>query len=150
MQSSLNLNELEDLYQPYKKRTTKATKARELGMGEISETIVTDPTLNDTMLYRQVQKLREVNRLSEEEVLTGIHDVVTEIVSHNVSVKQKLRDYYQNYCSGLQKITPPFLNEGNQEFFDGDGNSTSYHSFSNKFKKFTFGTCFVRKKNSRS
>ncbi|MBO7276931.1 MAG: RNA-binding transcriptional accessory protein [Bacteroidales bacterium] len=75
------LTDLEDLYLPYKpKRRTRATIAKEKGLEPLAKQIMQERNMN-------------LSEYSEEELL-GARDIIAEWVSENVSVRQKMRNYF--------------------------------------------------------
>ena len=84
--------ELEDLYLPFKpKRRTRATIAREKGLGPLAEIILdsTKPGLPDEFALAFISKEKGVADRSE--ALNGAADIVAEIFSENPQLRKKLR-----------------------------------------------------------
>ncbi|MBX2897573.1 MAG: RNA-binding transcriptional accessory protein [Cyclobacteriaceae bacterium] len=90
------LNELEDIYLPYKpKRKTRASVAKEKGLEPLALTLFE-------------QKQSEVNELAktfidaekgvanEQEALDGARDIIAEWVSENQEARQKVRELFWN------------------------------------------------------
>ena len=88
------LAEVEDLYRPYKqKRRTRATVAREKGLGPLAEEI-----------FRQEKDMPELSTLAEayidaekgvetvEDALAGASDIIAEMVSDNAEARKLLRE----------------------------------------------------------
>jgi len=88
------LAEVEDLYRPYKqKRRTRATVAREKGLGPLAEEI-----------FRQEKDMPELSTLAEayidaekgvetiEDALAGASDIIAEMVSDSAEARKLLRE----------------------------------------------------------
>ncbi len=88
------LAEVEDLYRPYKqKRRTRATMAREKGLGPLAEEI-----------FRQEKDMPELSALAEtyidpekgvetvEDALAGASDIIAEMVSDSAEARKLLRE----------------------------------------------------------
>lgn len=94
----LQKNELEDLYLPYKpKRRTRATIAREQGLGPLAEFI---KSLNNPRASGQSLSEEAAKYISEEkavktvqEALKGASDILAEEVSEKAQLRAYLRDY---------------------------------------------------------
>ena len=88
------LAEVEDLYRPHKqKRRTRATIAREKGLGPLAETLFAqgldcpDP-LTEAAGYVDAEKGVE----TAEDALAGASDIVAEQISDDAELRKKLRD----------------------------------------------------------
>ena len=95
--SAATLAELEDLYRPYKqKRRTRATVAREKGLGPLAELLFAqgrdcpDP-LTEAQRYVDHEKGVE----TAEEALAGASDIVAEEISLDPALRKKLRALLQ-------------------------------------------------------
>lgn len=119
--------ELEDLYRPYKsKKRTKATVAREKGLGELAEIILAQN------IKESVKKIAK-NYINDEiktpeEAIEGAKDIIAEEISDNSEFRKKIRqntfftgqiqtkakdkelnteyEIYYNYTEDLRKIPP--------------------------------------------
>lgn len=81
IEQTKSLTDLEDLYLPYKpKRRTRATIAKEKGLEPLAKLIMQEKNLN-------------LIDYSEEE-LSGARDIIAEWVNENVSVRQKMRTFF--------------------------------------------------------
>lgn len=87
------LQQVEDLYRPYKqKRRTKATVAKEKGLEPFAQWILTFPleTVKEkAKLY--VSKEKGVDNV--EDAIQGALDIIAEIISDEPSYRQWIRDY---------------------------------------------------------
>jgi uncharacterized protein len=92
------LNQLEDLYAPYKsKRKTKAQIAKEFGLEQLAQLI-----LNSNKSLAEIEQAigSEYIKLSEgkiknfEEALIACQDILIEEFAQNIEIKEKLRESY--------------------------------------------------------
>ncbi len=91
--SSFDLQELEDLYLPYKKRRkTKADAAKEKGLEPLAKIIMSQKT-NDLKSLALKYLNAEVN--TEEEALQGARDIMAEWINENGYVRKNLRRLFQ-------------------------------------------------------
>ncbi|WP_242041635.1 Tex family protein [Alkalinema sp. FACHB-956] len=94
----LQKNELEDLYLPYKpKRRTRATIAREKGLGDLAEWIkaLNQPTVAEQDLLTQAAKYisEEKGVKTAEEALQGASDILAEEVAENADYRVYVREF---------------------------------------------------------
>ncbi|QFG52564.1 Tex family protein [Chryseobacterium sp.] len=91
--SSFNLQELEDLYLPYKKRRkTKADAAKEKGLEPLAKIIMSQKA-NGLQSLALKYLNSEVN--TEEEALQGARDIMAEWINENGYVRKNLRRLFQ-------------------------------------------------------
>ena len=120
IEACLQKNELEDLYLPYKpKRRTRATIAREQGLGPLAEFI---KSLNNPRASGQSLSEEAAKYISEEkavktvqEALKGASDILAEEVSEKAQLRAYLRDYLMKagvFISRIKKDYP----EGTTKF----------------------------------
>ncbi|MBU8879875.1 RNA-binding transcriptional accessory protein [Bacillus sp. FJAT-29790] len=92
IQKAVKLQEIEDLYRPYKqKRRTKATVAKEKGLEPLAEWILTFP-LTGTIEDKAkgfLSKEKEVNTI--EEAIAGAKDIIAEWVSDEADSRKWIR-----------------------------------------------------------
>lgn len=105
IKAASNLNQLEDIYAPYKsKKKTKAMIAKENGLEPLSEMI-----LKGTKALKDIQaeivekfvnasggKVKDIN-----EAVAGACDILIETFSHNLELKEKIRQTF--WSSGVIK-----------------------------------------------
>lgn len=92
IEKSFDLQEVEDLYLPYKKRKkTRADVARENGLEPLATLILAQK--NDDVDFLSTQYINK-NVENEEEALQGARDIVAEWINENISVRQSLRRLY--------------------------------------------------------
>lgn len=93
IQKSLKLQQVEDLYRPYKqKRRTKATVAKEKGLEPLAEWILTLPQQGNLQQKAQefINEEKEVN--TPEEAIQGAKDIIAEQISDQPKYRQWIRD----------------------------------------------------------
>ena len=92
IEKSFDLQELEDLYLPYKKKKkTRADVAREYGLEPLAKIIIAQK--NDDIDFLSTQYINK-NVKNEEEALQGARDIVAEWINENIAVRQSLRRLY--------------------------------------------------------
>ena len=86
------LTALEDLYQPYKKkRSTRASLAREKGLGPLADLILAQPRTNKTAEDVAAPFVSDAVP-TVAEALAGARDIVAETISDNADVRQRVRE----------------------------------------------------------
>ena len=119
--------ELEDLYRPYKsKKRTKATVARERGLGGLAEIILAQDLKESVKKIAKNYITNEVK--TPEEAIEGAKDIIAEVISDNSEFRKKIRqntfftgqiqtkakdkessteyEIYYNYAEDLRRIPP--------------------------------------------
>jgi uncharacterized protein len=92
IEKSFDLQEIEDLYLPYKKKKkTRADVARENGLEPLATLILAQR--NDDVDFLSTQYVTK-NVSNEEEALQGARDIVAEWINENIAVRQSLRRLY--------------------------------------------------------
>ncbi len=92
IEKSFDLQEIEDLYLPYKKKKkTRADVARENGLEPLATLILAQR--NDDVDFLSTQYINK-NVENEEEALQGARDIVAEWINENIAVRQSLRRLY--------------------------------------------------------
>jgi uncharacterized protein len=85
-----NLTDLEDLWLPHRvKRKTRASVARDLGLGPLAELFWSKKNIDESMR----EFLRD-SSCSLEESWQGVKDIVAEKLSENGAVRQRLRELF--------------------------------------------------------
>lgn len=93
IENSFDLQELEDLYLPYKKRKkTRADVAREKGLEPLAKIIMAQK--NDDLDYLASKYLND-SVANEEEALQGARDIVAEWINENIFIRKTLRRTFQ-------------------------------------------------------
>ncbi|SIR50854.1 Tex family protein [Chryseobacterium sp. RU33C] len=102
IEESFEIQELEDLYLPFKKRKkTKADAAKEKGLEPLAKIIMSQKT-NDIQFLASKYINNEVN--SEEEALQGARDIMAEWINENMYVRKNLRRLFQRKAVITSKV----------------------------------------------
>jgi len=102
IESSFDLQELEDLYLPYKKRKkTKADTARENGLEPLAKIIMAQK--NDDLEYLASKYLND-KVTNEDEALQGARDIIAEWINENIFIRKNLRRIYQRKAVVENKV----------------------------------------------
>ncbi len=103
LNKAITMAELEDIYLPYKqKRKTKASVARENGLGSLAEVLLeqlddSDPeTLAGTFITENIK--------STDEALQGARDIIAETVNEHADVRNSLRKLFEDKATLQSKI----------------------------------------------
>src|SRR5690606_5875412 len=93
IEASFDLNELEDLYLPYKKkRKTKADTARENGLEPLAKIIMAQNA--DDVQFIASKYLNDKVQ-NEDEAISGAEDIIAEWINENVYIRKNLRRLFQ-------------------------------------------------------
>ena len=95
IKNTFSLNELEDIFLPYKpKRRTRATAAREKGLKPLAELLYTQ--LRDIDLNKAADKYVDISKGVEnrEEALAGAADIIAEMISEERRLRSRLRELF--------------------------------------------------------
>lgn len=102
IEESFDIQELEDLYLPFKKRKkTKADAAKEKGLEPLAKIIMSQKN-NDIQFLASKYLNKEV--LSEEEALQGARDIMAEWINENMYVRKNLRRLFQRKAVVTSKV----------------------------------------------
>src|SRR6478609_405389 len=115
IQQSFDLQELEDIYLPYKKKKrTKADVARENGLEPLAKIIMAQSKADVDFLATQY--LSE-NVINEEAAIQGARDIVAEWINENIYVRKQLRRLFQRKATITTKVVKKKAEEeGAQKF----------------------------------
>ncbi len=102
IQSCFDLQELEDIYLPYKKKKkSRADIARENGLGPLAKIIMTQN--NDDVDFIATQYLNG-KVINEDEALQGARDIIAEWINENIYVRKQLRRLFQRKATITTKV----------------------------------------------
>ncbi|WP_343686044.1 Tex family protein [Chryseobacterium gleum] len=102
IEESFDIQELEDLYLPFKKRKkTKADAAKEKGLEPLARIIMSQKN-NDVQFLASKYLSSEVT--SEEEALQGARDIMAEWINENMYVRKNLRRLFQRKAVITSKV----------------------------------------------
>ncbi len=112
---SFDLQEIEDLYLPYKKKKkTRADVARENGLEPLAKLILAQN--KDDVDFLSSKYINE-NVINEDAALQGARDIVAEWINENIAVRQSLRRMYQRKATIETKVVKKKAEEeGAQKF----------------------------------
>ncbi len=115
IQESFDLQELEDLYLPFKKKKkTKADVARENGLEPLAKIIMAQN--NDNVDYIATQYLNK-NVINEDAALHGAREIIAEWINENITIRQQLRRLFQRKALITTKVVKTKKEEeGAQKF----------------------------------
>src|SRR6201746_2109482 len=96
------LNELEDIYLPYKpKRKTKAQTARENGLEPLSSFLW---ELKDVDVLAEAKKYVTETVATPEDALQGARDIIAETVNEDANVRAKMRKLFEDDALLISKV----------------------------------------------
>lgn len=102
IETSFDIQELEDLYLPFKKRRkTKADAAKEKGLEPLAKIIMSQKAGNLDFL---ASKYLNDSVATEEEVLQGARDIMAEWINENMYVRKNLRRLFQRKAVIISKV----------------------------------------------
>jgi uncharacterized protein len=102
IESSFDLQELEDFYLPYKKKKkTKADTARENGLEPLAKIIMSQR--NDDIEFLASKYLNE-KVINEDEALQGARDIIAEWINENIFIRKSLRRTFQRKAEIATKV----------------------------------------------
>ncbi|MBO6185042.1 MAG: RNA-binding transcriptional accessory protein [Chryseobacterium sp.] len=115
IEESFDLQELEDLYLPFKKRRkTKADTAKEKGLEPLAKIIMSQKAQDIQFL---ATKYLNSQVSSEEEALQGARDIMAEWINENMYVRKNLRRLFQRKATVTSKVVKAKKDEeGAQKF----------------------------------
>ena len=102
IEQSFDLQEIEDLYLPFKKkRKTKADTARENGLESLAKIIMSQKA---TDLQLLASKYLNKNVASEDDALQGARDIMAEWINENIYIRKNLRRLFQRKATISSKV----------------------------------------------
>lgn len=115
IEDSFDIQELEDLYLPFKKRKkTKADTAKEKGLEPLARIIMSQKN-NDIQFLASKYLNNEVS--SEEEALQGARDIMAEWINENMYVRKNLRRLFQRKAVITSKVVKAKKDEEDAQKF---------------------------------
>ena len=123
---SFDLQELEDLYLPYKKKKkTKADVARENGLEPLAKIIMSQN--NDDIEFIASRYLND-KVFNEDEALQGARDIISEWINENTYVRKLLRRLFTRTATITTKVVKTKKDDENaqkfSQYFDWSENIT--------------------------
>jgi len=115
IETSFDLQELEDLYLPYKKkRKTKADTARENGLEPLAKIIMSQKSDDLEFLASKYINDKVAN---EDEALQGARDIIAEWINENIFIRKNLRRTFQRKAMVETKVVKAKKEEDNAQKF---------------------------------
>ncbi|MGL2992899.1 Tex family protein [Flavobacterium sp. TSSA_36] len=115
IQQSFDLQELEDLYLPYKKKKrTKADVARENGLEPLAKIIMAQK--NDDVDFLATHYLNDAI-VNEETALQGAREIIAEWINENIYVRKQLRRLYERKATITTKVVKTKKDEPDAQKF---------------------------------
>ena len=113
-----DLNELEDIYLPFKKkRKTRATIAKEKGLEPLAKIIMKQNIIN---IYSKAEEFINNKVSSSEEALNGARDIIAEWINENQIARKKIRILFNKYAIIKSKVIKGKEEDANKyaDYFD--------------------------------
>ncbi|WP_449397855.1 Tex family protein [Chryseobacterium wanjuense] len=115
IEESFDIQELEDLYLPFKKRKkTKADAAKEKGLEPLAKMIMSQKVQDLEFL---ASKYLNEQVSSEEEALQGARDIIAEWINENMYVRKNLRRLFQRKAIVTSKVVKAKKDEEDAQKF---------------------------------
>lgn len=115
IKDSFDLQEIEDLYLPYKKKKkTRADVARENGLEPLAKIIYAQG--KDDVDYISSQYLNDKVK-NEDEALQGARDIIAEWINENIFIRKNLRRMFQRKAVVETKVVKKKENEEDAQKF---------------------------------
>jgi uncharacterized protein len=115
IEESFDIQELEDLYLPFKKRKkTKADAAKEKGLEPLAKMIMSQKVQDLEFL---ASKYVNEQVSSEEEALQGARDIMAEWINENMYVRKNLRRLFQRKAVVTSKVVKAKKDEEDAQKF---------------------------------
>lgn len=113
-----DLNELEDIYLPYKKkRKTRATIAKEKGLEPLAKIIMKQNIIN---IYSKAEEFINKDIENQEDALSGARDIIAEWINENQIARKKIRILFNKYAIIKSKVIKGKEKDANKyaDYFD--------------------------------
>ena len=115
IENSFDLQEIEDLYLPYKKKKkTRADVARENGLEPLAKIIMAQ---NKDEIEFEASKYISKNVINEDEALQGARDIIAEWINENIFVRKNLRRLFQRKATVTTKVVKKKAEEEDAQKF---------------------------------
>jgi len=116
--AAITLNELEDIYLPYKpKRKTKAQTARENGLEPLAVLLLEQKGID---AKEAAQTFINDNVKTPEEALQGARDIIAEMVNEEAGVRARMRKLFEDTATVQSKVLGDMEEKGAKykDYFD--------------------------------
>ena len=115
IENSFDLQEIEDLYLPFKKKKkTKADVARENGLEPLAKIIMSQNTDNVDFVASKYLNNKVAN---EDEALQGARDIIAEWINENIYIRKNLRRLFQRKAAVTTKVVQKKAEEDDAQKF---------------------------------
>lgn len=118
LDAATTLNELEDMYLPYKpKRKTKAQTAKENGLEPLAQLLLEQ---KETDIVSEANRFINDKVKSAEEALQGARDIIAEQVNEDAAIRARLRSYFEERALVKSSVLKDKETEGAKykDYFD--------------------------------
>ena len=115
IEKSFDLQEIEDLYLPYKKKKkTKADVARENGLEPLAKIIMSQGNVDIDFIS---SKYLNKNVANEDDALQGARDIIAEWINENIYIRKNLRRIFQRKAVVTTKVSKAKKDDENAQKF---------------------------------
>ncbi|MBQ2351466.1 MAG: RNA-binding transcriptional accessory protein, partial [Bacteroidales bacterium] len=118
IKNTWNLNDLEDLYLPYKpKRRTRAAVAREKGLEPLAKLIFAQKSVD---VYAEAKKYLNDDVKTVEDAIAGASDINAELISEDKSARERVRRMFEQEAVISSKVVKSKMEEAEKyrDYFD--------------------------------
>jgi len=125
---TFDLNLLEDIYLPYKKKKkTKATIAKEKGLEPLAKIIMKQNMIND--LDQLISKYITTEVPTNADAIEGVNHIIAEWINENEYVRNRLREMYRKQSIIQSKAVKAKIEEENAKIY------TNYFDYEEPLKR---------------
>ena len=118
IRNTWNLNDLEDIYLPYKpKRRTRAAVAREKGLEPLAKIIFAQKSID---VYAEAKKYLNDDVKTVEDAIAGASDINAELISEDKSARERVRRMFEQEAVITSKVVKSKMEEAEKyrDYFD--------------------------------
>ncbi len=118
IRNTWNLNDLEDIYLPYKpKRRTRAAVAREKGLEPLAKIIFVQKSVD---VYAEAKKYLNDDVKTVEDAIAGASDINAELISEDKSARERVRRMFEQEAVITSKVVKSKMEEAEKyrDYFD--------------------------------
>jgi len=113
---SFDLNQIEDIYLPYKKKKkTKAILAKEKGLEPLAKIIMKQNNIHD--LDQLIAKYITTEVPTNAEAIEGVSHIIAEWINENEYVRQRIRDMYRKQATITSKAVKAKIDDENAKIY---------------------------------
>lgn len=118
IRNTWNLNDLEDIYLPYKpKRRTRAAVASEKGLEPLAKVIFAQKSID---VYAEAKKYLNDDVKTVEDAIAGASDINAELISEDKSARERVRRMFEQEAVITSKVVKSKMEEAEKyrDYFD--------------------------------